>query len=556
MPRLSISRFGLLLGGLMTLLAVFAASVDTVGIYEDEGIYESTAQSMVDGKGYRIGTLPGSPPNAKYPFFYPAWLALLKWMVPGLGFWKEAVLKLSNLPILLLFVWIFYRTLRDQFRWPATPCQLTAALAGICGMMMPFALVMMTEIPFTLAVWILLRELLFLGNAERRPRWWLVLAMGIAIYYLRTAGAAILAAVLAFLWLRGLRRKAAILLAGWVVAALPWAVWSRRAADAFSGQEPLLSKLLAYYISYDYHTSALLQAAREDGWLPAAGFAATIVLKNMVTFVEGLGEIFFPVTLIYASSLVDVTPLLSTFLNVFSFTAGVVVAGLVVLGYRQSGIPNKSVLGLAMLFHIALFVAWPWPFAARFLTPIAPLLMIFVAENVRRWSEHVRLLRATVIVMSFLLQTWMLAALFPGGTVISRIFFEENSPYHEGVQWLKERVSGSDVVFSGFTSQWVGRELGAPVVRYNTILSPKMGLKLQFKINPSDPAYANEFAARFQEWKQWAAPRSGRLLIFAEVSLDYPSWQTIHTQLIHKQLRLVWDQERQPVKIFEVTESE
>ncbi len=552
MFRLSISRFGFLLAGLIILLALFAVSVETVGIYEDEGIYESTAQSLVDGKGYRINTLPGSPPNAKYPFLYPAWLALLKWMVPGSGFWKEAILKLSNLPILLIFVWIFYRTLRDQFQWSAAACQLTAALTGICGMMMPFALVMMTEVPFTLAIWILLRELLFLNHTERRPRWWLVLAMGIATCYLRTAGAAILAAVLGFLWTRGLRRKAVFLLAGWLAAALPWAVWSRQASCAFSGNQPLLSKLLAYYVSYDYHTSALVQAMREDGWLHAAGFSATIILRNLMTLLEGLGEIVFPITLIYASSLADLTPLFSMFLNVFSFTAGVVVVWLVVLGYRQSGIANKPVLGLAMVLHVSLFVAWPWPFAARFLTPIVPLLMIFIAENMRRWSKDAHLLRAALVVTSFTLQIWMLAVLFPGGTLISQIFFKDRSPYDQGVQWLKHRLSDSDVVFSGFTSQWVGRKLGVPVVRYNTILSPKMGLKLQFKINPADPAYADEFASRFQEWKQWVAPRSGRLLIFAEVSLDNPSRQTIQTQVVQKQLRLVWDQEGQPVTIFEV----
>src|SRR4051812_21122418 len=115
MPRLSISRFGLLLGALMALLAAFAVSVETVGIYEDEGIYESTAQSLADGKGYRIATLPGSPPDAKYPFLYPAWLALLKKILPFSGLVLLTILKLSNLPILMAFVWIFYRTLRDQF---------------------------------------------------------------------------------------------------------------------------------------------------------------------------------------------------------------------------------------------------------------------------------------------------------------------------------------------------------------------------------------------------------------------------------------------------------
>jgi len=552
MPRLSISRFGLLLCGLIALLACLAVSVDTVGIYEDEGIYDSTAQSLIDGKGYHISTLPGSPPNAKYPFLYPAWLALLKWMVPGAGIWKDTLLKLSNLPILMIFVWVFYRTLRDQFQWPIEACQLTAALTGICGTVMPFTLAMMTEIPFMLVVWILLRELLFLGSANRKPRWWLVFAMGVAVYYLRTAGVAILAAVIAVLILHKLKREAAFLLVGWMLSALPWVIWSRHAAAEFSSQQPVLSKLLAYYLTYDYHTGALLQAAHEDGWLSAAGFFLTIVCKNIVTLVKGLGEIFFPATLIYAGSMIDSPPMLEG----FSFVAGLLITGFAAIGYRASEIRNKSVLGLAVTFHIALFIVWPWPFASRFLTPIVPIIVIFVAENVRQWSDHWLRLRVVLIATSFLLQVWTLGSLMPGGTLLNKLVLFNEPAYQDALAWLKPRITKSDIVFSGFTSQWVSRELGVPVVRYNTILSPKTGLKLQFKIDPSNPAYADEFTARLRDWRLVVPADSGHLWIFAEVSLDNASWQTIQTQMLRNQLRLVWDKELQPVKIFEAVPSQ
>jgi len=556
MPRLTISRFGLLLGGLMALLAAFAVTVETVGTYEDEGVYESTAQSLVDGKGYRIATLPGSPPNAKYPFLYPAWLAVIKWIVPGSGAWEQAVLKLSNIPILMAFVWIFYRTLRDRFGWPQTACQLTAALTGICGTVLPFSLVMMTEIPFMLVIWILLREVMLVGDGPQRPRWWLVLAMGAAAYYLRTAGVAILAAVLLFLWMRGLRRKTAFLLVGWGLAALPWVIWSRHASANFSASEPLLSKLLAYYLSYDYHTGALLEAARDDGWTSAAGFAATIVIKNVGTLIEGLGEVFFPIGLIYAATTVG-APLpagLADAIDLFIGGAGILAAVFIVAGYRGSRIANKSLLGLAMVFHVAMFVVWPWPFAGRFLTPIVPLLVLFAAESLMRWSEHTRIIRAAIVSISLLLQVWTLAALFPGGTIISRVIRREEPAYHEAVQWLKPRLSGNDVVFSGLTSQWVGRELGSPVVRYNTVLSPKTGLKLQFKIDPESRVYADEYAAGLREWKKVAGSRSGHLVIFAEIGLDHLSWQALENQMLRNELKVAWTEDGYPVRIFEVAE--
>lgn len=544
-----VSRFGWLLGGLMVLLAVFAVSVETVGIYEDEGVYESTAQSLISGKGYAIQTLPGTPPNAKYPFLYPVWLAFLKWIVPGSGLGHAALLKLSNLPLLMAFIWLFYRLLRDRFGWPVEACQLTAAVTATCGTILPFALVMMTEIPFMLAAWLLFRELMRLGDEGHAPRWWLVFAAGLAMYYLRTAGVAILAAALVFLWLRGERRVAVKLAAAWLAAALPWVIWSRHAAGEFAQQQPVISNLLSYYVSYSYHTECLLQTAREDGWLSAAGFALTIAMKNLATLMQGLGQIFFPVALIYAGSFASPPAQL----ELFTGSVGVLATLLAIQGYRACTVANKQVLGLALLFHIAMFIVWPWPFAARFLTPVAPAIILFVAENLRRWSDHWWRLRATVVSMSLLLQVWTLASLIPGGTLVTHFLSPSPPPYEEGFQWLRPGLTSRDLVFSGFTSQWVGRELDSPVVRYNTILSPKTGLKLQFKIDPGNPAYADEFAVRLREWDKVASFQGGRKIVFAEVSLDHASWKTLQTQARQGQLKVVWEKKDQPVKIFEAT---
>jgi hypothetical protein len=544
-----VSRFSWLLGGLMVLLAIFAVSVETVGIYEDEGVYESTAQSLVSGKGYAIQTLPGAPPNAKYPFLYPAWLALLKWIVPGSGLAKDAVLKLSNVPILMLFLWMFYRLLRVRFQWPLEACQFTVTLTAVCGIILPFALVMMTEIPFMLFAWLLIVELMRVGDKEREPRWWVIFLAGLALYYLRTAGVAILAATVVFLWIRRLRRPAMGLAIAWLAAAIPWMLWSRQAAGEFAVREPVISDLLSYYVSYSYHTDALLQTARDDGWMSAAGFAATIALKNLGTLTQSLGQIFFPITLIYAGSFA--TP--PAQLDLFTGCAGAVAAILAVQGYRSCTVPNKQVLGLVLIFHIALFIVWPWPFAGRFLTPVAPAIILFVAESVRRWSDHWSRLRAMLITMSLLLQVWTLGTLAPGGTIMSRFPSPSEPPYKAALEWLRPQLTSRDLVFSGFTSQWVGRELGTPVVRYNTLLPPKTGLKLQFKIDSGNPAYADEFAIRLREWDKVSWLEGGRKVIFAEVSLDNSSWKTLQTQVRQKQLKVAWDPEQQPVKIFEAT---
>ena len=43
---------------------------DIVGFFHDDSIYTVVAKSLSEGKGYRIISLPSSPPQTKYPFVY------------------------------------------------------------------------------------------------------------------------------------------------------------------------------------------------------------------------------------------------------------------------------------------------------------------------------------------------------------------------------------------------------------------------------------------------------------------------------------------------------
>ena len=45
------------------------------GYFHDDSIYLVTAKSLAEGRGYRILSFPGEPPQTKYPPLYPALLA-------------------------------------------------------------------------------------------------------------------------------------------------------------------------------------------------------------------------------------------------------------------------------------------------------------------------------------------------------------------------------------------------------------------------------------------------------------------------------------------------
>ena len=68
------------------LLAVFVAvsasrySPAAFGGLHDDSLYFSAAKSLAEGDGYRIASLPGEPPQTKYPILYP-WLLSWVWRI-------------------------------------------------------------------------------------------------------------------------------------------------------------------------------------------------------------------------------------------------------------------------------------------------------------------------------------------------------------------------------------------------------------------------------------------------------------------------------------------
>lgn len=512
------SRFPWVLAGVMVLLAVCSGSFDAVGLFEDEGIYESTAQSMIEGRGYTIGTLPASPPNAKYPFLYPTWIAVQKWLAPAGA--ESALIKLSNFVLFLALVGVFERTLRVQFKWQRRRSRLAAAFLGICALMLNFSTVAMTEIPFALCLWLMVRELCRDGGALKSIDWRWVFVLGTALYYLRTAAVAPMAAVIAILAMRRDWRRAALLASGWIVAALPWIFWSKQAAAAFAAGDPVPAQLLSYHVSYDFHWRAIADIARAEGWAEAIDVWSSMVFSNAGMFLESVGDVFLPIGPVYSGSLADPPAILS----IVSLACGVAVIAIAALGYRRSEMRSKQIVGLVAIFYIALLIAWPWPFGARFLVPVVPIMVLFVVENVQRWSERMALTRLTLIGASFALQVLATLSVAPGSTMWRKMAGDDAGDI-VGMEWLKTHCTGNDVLFSGLDSQWLSRQLRMPVVGYNTNLSPSSALQMHFREASRGPHA--QFARGLNAWNAWAKARSGRVYILSNPSLNGSSRRTL-----------------------------
>jgi hypothetical protein len=70
----------ILLAALLAGYYVIALQAPGLGLFHDDGVYLVTAKALAEGNGYRIESLPGEPPQTKYPILFPL-LVALAWKV-------------------------------------------------------------------------------------------------------------------------------------------------------------------------------------------------------------------------------------------------------------------------------------------------------------------------------------------------------------------------------------------------------------------------------------------------------------------------------------------
>src|SRR5579872_1649736 len=81
------------------------------GTFHDDGVYAVSAKSLATGRGYRILSLPDEIPQTKYPFLFPALLAVVWKWAPR---FPENLMCLKLVPFACALIWgvAGYRLLR------------------------------------------------------------------------------------------------------------------------------------------------------------------------------------------------------------------------------------------------------------------------------------------------------------------------------------------------------------------------------------------------------------------------------------------------------------
>lgn len=334
------------------------------GLYHDDGIYIVGAQSISQGTGYHIISLPGSPAQTKYPILYSYVLSWL-WSIAPAFPENISLLKAANLFFVFLIVITAYGLYRASICERGIDAYVYAGLVGANPGIFSFVDIAVSDVLF---VWlVLLGCCISVTDADVRLRNWrpVTLAIiGVLAVLTRTAGVPLPLAGLVHFLLARRWRQLALYIVTFVVAMLPWFVWC-----IFHKAHVLDSSLLSYYVQYDLrHTAFYLTVAD-----PLR--AAQMFWGNVRYFFDALDLIW----------LLGLFPGLQ--LRILMLT-------LLVVGFYTSIRKLSNFLTSFLIFYMILILGWPFN-PTRYALPILPLLLLLLFRGIhtvqdgaqRLWQE-------------------------------------------------------------------------------------------------------------------------------------------------------------------------
>jgi len=340
----------LLLAAVLALCAAGRMYVGSCGQCHDDGIYTVTAKALAEGDGYRLVSLPGEPPQTKYPPLYPAVLALLWKLWPA---FPDNLLLLKGFSLLCgaAFLGVVYLYL---VRFGHATRGLAFGACLLCAVhpsFVFFAVVTMSEMLFGLLT---VAMLWWLETALRRPErhgpadflGGLLLALP---FLCRSIGLLFLPLGLLMLWQSGKRWRWAAL--GALTATLPWLLWSHVAANECRG-DPVRGYYTDYLGWWTAHgLPALVQVLRTNLLLITAKISG-LLLDGATGPLQANGQLA-----------------LWSLLNVPAGLAALAVLGIDV----KRGRPLATLLASYLL----LVCLWPWV-PQRFVVALAPFFAVYL----------------------------------------------------------------------------------------------------------------------------------------------------------------------------------
>lgn len=330
-------------------------SMPHAGEYHDDGLYYTGAKSIAETGQYRISSMPSEPAQTKFPPLWPAVLSIAWRLEPNFP---------DNLSIAMALCWIWLpASLFAFWLWGVRagltlPAMLAACLAwALNPYSVLFSTTMMSELLFTS---LLLAVLLCLNQGSLR---WVVCAGLVSgmLFLTRTAGLAILPAVVGwFLW-RAQKRHAVAFAAAMIPWVAAWAAWTAGNRTSSHDENVLYyTNYLGYYLAFTEWSEFHLY-----------------IWKNVDGILSGLGSLVFPLTTY------------SIFEKVVAESIAILgIAGIVRVARREPESTIAVYSCFAALYTLIL-VVWNFPPTERFMLPVAPLWLCGLIAELRATGANI-----------------------------------------------------------------------------------------------------------------------------------------------------------------------
>ncbi len=363
-----------LAAGLLLLLAVFwwwareYMVPGYTGLFNDDGVYFTSARALAEGRGYIVAWLNPPIPADRFPIGYPAWLALF-WTFP-LALLETRVLLAQHANILLamgfLAVTFFYAY--RVLGLPAWACLAGIGLAGLSPFCLYYTPTLMSDLPA--AFWLSLSLLFVTRYAEKSSPGNLALAAvtaAVAILFRYAAGVLPLVAI-GFMVLHRRFKPAAAYAGATGLLLAPWIWWVVQGrAFGYAGQ-------IAHQTYGDW-TMRFLSLAFSGGFM----------------FVQGLPSFLWERLFLPSFPMRSPTP----FFNPYYLMLGLAFSAIILAGVALSA--RREALRLPVAFvlgTLALIVVWQTGFlnlgehlTIRLMLGVAPLLLILSFVG---WADGLR----------------------------------------------------------------------------------------------------------------------------------------------------------------------
>jgi hypothetical protein len=351
------------------------------GFYHDDSLYVVTGKAMAAGDGYRIPSLPQSPPQTKYPPLYPLVLALVWRICPRFPQNLTPMLYVSVILALVLplCAWGYLRNRRYASPWQ---CVVIIALLSFNFRELLLATSLLSELLYG----VLSVAALWLGDAyieSRRRRTGLLLSLFIILALLtRISGIALLIAVILHLRRERIRKSGLVVVIPPILAFGLWLAWCY-AAGSSSSSSPELS----FYTSYSQDWMQMVSDYARQIGQPAITALALLALKNLF------------MSVVASTSVVVMGLSYQGLPTLWGFPVGllsiVVCFSLLLFGFLSQRLSHPGIIHTYTITYLLLHIMWPYTAYDRFLMPILPFLLLYfvcaVGKAAKTATREVRL---------------------------------------------------------------------------------------------------------------------------------------------------------------------